>query len=314
MWADQLDTGITTVALVVLAALTTAYYFLSGKRKAPAPDEGCGGAHDRAVNAAAEQADHGGRCDMTMTMRMLEAIEANSAKLVGEAVSAGGGLHSPLRGACGITAPQLASLLGKVDSLRELQRLGADCLECSPNRMLGGCCIHAAALGGHEHTMQYLIKDSGLYNDQGSGAAIDAPLLNGMTALFLAAQSGHLQIVKMLVEASADATFTRRDGSSCLFVSSKNGHTEVVQYLLSNCDVRRRIQELTVIKGMQYSGATALWVAAEKGRLDIMRLLLSADPDGEATDVADIHAKNIAGVTPLMYVSPQCFCGWVRQD
>jgi ankyrin repeat protein len=90
-------------------------------------------------------------------------------------------------------------------------------------------------------------------------------------------------------------------------VSAKNGHTAVVSYLLSNHDVRKQLQELQVAKGMQYSGATALWVAAEKGRLDILRLLLSPSPPTDAqgipreiAEAADPHARNIAGATALM--------------
>ena len=55
MWAQHLDAGIAPVALVVLAALTIAYYFMSGKRKVPSPDEGGGGAHGTPIRHGSSQ-------------------------------------------------------------------------------------------------------------------------------------------------------------------------------------------------------------------------------------------------------------------
>jgi hypothetical protein len=216
---------------------------------------------------------------LEVTMQMLRAIESDKPKQVAAAVKAAtsgggssswGGLHEPLPCACGISAAQLAALLGRRHSLRELQKLGADLLECHPTRMLGGCCLHAAALGSHAHVIDYLVGESGLYTSsprpkQGEGVeeeeesenALDAPLLNGMTAAFLAAQAGNLAALRRLLEAGADAAICRHDGTSCLFIACKNGHTEVVAYLLGRPGgLGSLLQEACVRQGMQYSGCS----------------------------------------------------------
>lgn len=112
---------------------------------------------------AAQEDDNDEQVDLELTLKMLSAIESDEPSRVSAAVKEGAQLHGPLRGACGITAPQLAALLGKCSALRELQDLGADLVECHPNRMLGGNCIHGAALGSHASATRYLIEQSGLY-------------------------------------------------------------------------------------------------------------------------------------------------------
>lgn len=237
------------------------------------------------------------------TVQVLRAIETDDAEQVGSAIASGlAPINGPLPHACGITVAQLAALLGKTSSLRKLHDLGADLIECHPNRMLGGCCLHAAALGSHEPILNFLLTECGLYDRTAAHckASLNSPLLNGMTALFLAAQAGHIAIVRRLIEAGADATIGRRDGTSCLFVAAKNGHTDVVAFLLSLPGLRAQLQEVYVERGYQYSGCTPVWVCAEKGHVDALQMLLEP-----ASEMADAHARNVAGVTPLM-VAADC--------
>ena len=124
------------------------------------------------------QQEAGGRLEPTL--RVLDAVERDDPADV--AAAAGEKVDEPLDGACGITAPQLAALLGKRHALQRLQLVGARLAERHAARMLGGCCLHAAALGGHESTTAYLLDETELYRGRD---AIDAPLLNGMTAAFL---------------------------------------------------------------------------------------------------------------------------------
>jgi hypothetical protein len=53
-----------------------------------------------------------------------------------------------------------------------------------------------------------------------------------------------------------------------------------------------------------------LWVCAEKGRLGSLRLLLGDDGSGATTvpsrPCADVHARSVAGVTPLMVAAGTC--------
>ncbi len=241
--------------------------------------------------------DCGDDPEVKLTIAMLSAIESDQATAVAAAVERGAPIHGPLRGACGITAPQLAALLGKATALRQLQSLGADLVECHPMRMLGGNCLHGASLGSHTSTTEYLIQESGLFSSTNSALVdLDVPLQNGMTALFLACQAGNIGVVERLAAAKADPTVTRRDGSTCLFISAKNGHHRVVQYLLKRTKAGETL-EAKVTKGLQYTGATALWVCCEKGRSQSLQMLLSAG--------AAAHTANAAGATALM-VAADC--------
>ena len=258
---------------------------------------GCCCARERNDTEAVADEGDDAHDDLELTLAMLSAIETDTPAAIDRAVARGANIHGPLRGACGITAPQLAAILGKCTALRHLQALGADLVECHPTRMLGGNCIHAAALGSHASTTGYLIDESGLYGKaKAEEESVDSPLRNGMTALFLACQAGNLGVVKRLTIAGADATMRRKDGSTCLFVSAKNGHSRVVDYLLTHTRAVDTM-EVRVTKGMQYSGATALWVAAEKGRIETLERLLEAG--------AAPHVCNIAGASALM-VAADC--------
>ena len=67
-----------------------------------------------------------------------------------------------------------------------------------------------------------------------NGADVNAKLITstGTTALMLAAQDGHTEIVKLLLEKGADVNVKTTTGITALWMASQNGHTEVVKLLL----------------------------------------------------------------------------------
>ena len=67
-----------------------------------------------------------------------------------------------------------------------------------------------------------------------AGVAIDAPDPSDATPLHWAALSGHLEIVRYLVEQGASVTATTNYGNqTAKDVAADNGHTDVVEYLES---------------------------------------------------------------------------------
>ncbi|KAF2818089.1 ankyrin, partial [Ophiobolus disseminans] len=52
---------------------------------------------------------------------------------------------------------------------------------------------------------------------------------DGWTPLFLAADSGHLEVVKLLLEKGADFTVPTNDGWTPLHVASYKGHLDVIK-------------------------------------------------------------------------------------
>lgn len=96
-----------------------------------------------------------------------------------------------------------------------------------------------------------------------------AGLRSGLTALQAAASCGHLEIVQLLLDSGAyiNAPARENGGLTALEAASGCGHRDIVQLLL---DRGADIYAPTTL----YSGLTALQAAARCGHLDIVQLLL----------------------------------------
>ena len=98
----------------------------------------------------------------------------------------------------------------------------------------------------------------------------------GATPLILAAQNGRLEVLHMLLEAGASCDKAATDdGATPLILAAANGHLEVVRLLLeagASCD-----------KAATDDGATPLILASVNGHLEVVRLLLEA---GASCDLA----------------------------
>ena len=110
----------------------------------------------------------------------------------------------------------------------------------------------------------------------------------GCSPLFVAAELGHGQIVRDLLEASADKDLAAIDGATPLYVAVQNGHEEVVRALLgAGADRNSKTDD----------GCAPLHMAAEKGNPVIVRALLNAGAE------PDSLRKN--GCTPLFIAAQE---------
>lgn len=89
---------------------------------------------------------------------------------------------------------------------------------------------------------------------------VNKPNNVGVTALMLAATNGHLEIVKELIKHKADVTLPQKAGGGALTFAAHNGHTETVKELLKYSDV---------------DNGMALWYAATNGHYETVNALLS---------------------------------------
>ncbi|XP_074276245.1 ankyrin repeat-containing protein ITN1-like isoform X2 [Silene latifolia] len=106
----------------------------------------------------------------------------------------------------------------------------------------------------------------------------------GETALFTAAEKGHLDVVKELLKYANKDTLVQknRSGFDPLHVAANQGHLEIVEVLLDH--------QPGLIKTTGPSNATPLISAATRGHTDIVRELLSRD--GSLVDSFKSNGKN----------------------
>ena len=98
------------------------------------------------------------------------------------------------------------------------------------------------------------------------GLGINRFIMNGFTALHIAAAEGHLEIVKLLIAKGAEINKFSNNGLTALHFASANGYIDTAQLLLRNgAEINKRTED----------GFTALHIAACCGQVDIMCFLSS---------------------------------------
>ena len=107
-----------------------------------------------------------------------------------------------------------------------------------------------------------------------------------MLPIQVAAEFGHLEVMRLLIDAGADCNATTVDGTTALHLAAEEGHVEVVELL---------IQTGAEKNAATWSGKAALHFAAEDGHLEVVRLLLDAGAEKDAA-AADGHTVLQAAV------------------
>ncbi|XP_055538273.1 protein fem-1 homolog B isoform X2 [Wyeomyia smithii] len=172
-----------------------------------------------------------------------------------------------------------------------------------------------AAMNGHYDVVRILLTQLQPNLEKEGCVKFDGHLIEGASALWVAAGAGRLNIIKLLVEHGADVNHHTRnlstpvraacfDGrldiirylvdhkaninfanaynNTCLMIAAYKGHAEVVEYLLQNDALRNE---------QANCGATALHYAAECGHVDVCTILL---------DYGAVFKRNEYGMTPVI--------------
>jgi hypothetical protein len=100
-----------------------------------------------------------------------------------------------------------------------------------------------------------------------AGADMDKADNDGFTALILASQRGHKAVAQLLCEAGADVDKADNDSATALIFAAKNGHKEAVQLL---CEAGADMDKA------RDNGATALALASQSGHQEVVQLLCEA--------------------------------------
>jgi len=114
----------------------------------------------------------------------------------------------------------------------------------------------------------------------GRGAALDRRDHAGRQSLALAAGEGHAETVRLLLDSGADIHARDRDGNTALLCAVKGGKYQrpdirTIETLLARGASTADADEL---------GVTAVMMAADLGRVDVVRCLLSHGAPIDATD------------------------------
>ncbi|KAK2172952.1 hypothetical protein NP493_916g00107 [Ridgeia piscesae] len=133
----------------------------------------------------------------------------------------------------------------------------------------GATLLHIAALNNHPTIVQFV-------RDSLEDFPVDSADKNEKTALHLAAERGHEDIVDKLLALNADT------GQTAVHLAARHGHLDILRKL--------------ILKGIEIDdrdceGRTALHLATERGHTELVKLLLSSH--------ADVNAETTQGNTPM---------------
>lgn len=200
----------------------------------------------------------------------------------------------------GRTALCLAAAKGSVEVVRALLDRG---LDENHKDDLGWTPLHAAACEGHKNVCAIL-------TERGSMARVGELDVEGRSPLILAAQEGHCSTVRLLLDRKSPIDHRAYDGHSALSAAALQGHREIVELLMrrgADTDVRDaegrpllylliledRLDMATLLiekggvplESKDAEGRTALHVAAWRGDLEGIELLLKCGADPNARDL-----------------------------
>jgi ankyrin repeat protein len=172
----------------------------------------------------------------------------------------------------------LASELGAVDIVKFFLPRVSEKVVALKAKPHGASALYMASQHGHDQVVELLVEN---LDKQDIDVCCEA---EGTTSLWIASQKGHDKTVQTLIKAKANVNARRKEfGSTPLWVACVDGHLKTVNFLIdAKADV-----------GIADSrDVLPIHLAAEKGHLDILELLLGKKSDS-------IHAQNQNGSTPL---------------
>lgn len=143
---------------------------------------------------------------------------------------------------------------------------------------IGETALYATCAGGHVNVLAFLINDTNAAQD------IETAMMGGYRPLHIAADGGHIDTVRLLVEKGAQYNALDDNKRTPLYCACRFGRVQVVEYLLSLDGVN--------LQHRDNKGQTALYVACREGHMNIVTHLLRRDPT-----LATIAAND--GTSPL---------------
>ncbi|XP_076960447.1 ankyrin repeat-containing protein ITN1-like [Bidens hawaiensis] len=144
--------------------------------------------------------------------------------------------------------------------------------------------LHLAAQRGDLAYVKYTLNEIDSDFDVEVSKVVNEVNELGETALYTAAERGHLEVVKELLKYSDKETLTRRSRLEfdTLHIAASQGHHAVVKLLLDH--------DVSLCQVRSQGNATPLLTAASKGHTAVVQELLSKDPT--LLDIPRSNGKN----------------------
>ncbi|CAG2110484.1 unnamed protein product, partial [Medioppia subpectinata] len=158
-----------------------------------------------------------------------------------------------------------------------------------PNKN-GYTCAHIAAAKGSVAVIKELMR---LNQESVINARISK---TKSTTLHLAAEGGHVEVVRVLLQAGAKATDENAEGYTALHLAAKNGHVKVLSALKEQSTAHWKVCSRRI-------GLTALHVAAAFGQADFVGEMLTQVPATIKSERPLIDPSGDYGITPLHLAS-----------
>lgn len=133
--------------------------------------------------------------------------------------------------------------------------------------------IHVASYAGHD-TIVNLLLDSGK-------ASVSTEAKFGITPLMLAAQTGQMSTVLLLLKRGATASHASQDKRTALWIASQYGHADIVSLLIGEHQANPNI-------AVHKSHQTPLMAAVHNDHERCVRMLLE---NGASVDQQDSHGQ-----------------------
>ena len=178
----------------------------------------------------------------------------------------------------GATAFHIAAKQGRISTIRVLSKLGADVDACTE---VGLTALHIAAVCNHESTIQVLVREL--------GAVLDTENTEGCTAVHLAAERGNKCSILALAEVGADLNAKAWGGETALRIAEENDHVEIVRILGDIASTQAKAREgrtadlyLAIWNGNAHFLAQWLHLLPDVSRKELFRMVSSAVRDANA--------------------------------